>query len=372
MSEVVGARRHGSAGWTGSPAAQAYVADIPLDDVLHVKLVTLPVARARIGAIDDAGGLRRPRRPSRLYRAPTCRSRCRGSDRSARPAGDRDRRDEVPRRSRRRGRRGDTGRGRGGRGARPGRVRGAPAASHARAALAADAPLVQDPSLRRTTRTPTPTSSTSTVIAWGDVDAAEPTPASSWSRARTSSRWSPSSRSSRTRSWPRPTATASRSGARSSTRTGSSASSPSCSGCRSPKVRVHAPDPGGAFGGKQHAKYEPLLAFMALATGRPVRLVLTLEETFQAVRRGAAEVHVRTGFRRDGTLVFRDLEADYLIGAYADIADRTVAKGSYTSMGPYAARRRGSSRAACCRTRCRPPRSVGSAIPSRSGRSNRT
>ena len=101
------------------------------------------------------------------------------------------------------------------------------------------------------------------------------------------------------------------------------------------KVRVYAPDPGGAFGGKQHAKYEPLLAFMARATGRPVRLVLTLEETFQAVRRGASEVHVRTGFRRDGTIVFRDIEANYLIGAYADIADRTVAKGSYTSNGPY-------------------------------------
>ena len=101
------------------------------------------------------------------------------------------------------------------------------------------------------------------------------------------------------------------------------------------KVRVFAPDPGGAFGGKQHAKYEPLLAFMALRLGRPVRLVLTLEETFQAVRRGAAEVHVRSGFRRDGTLVFRDIAADYLIGAYADIADRTVAKGSYTAAGPY-------------------------------------
>ncbi len=74
---------------------------------------------------------------------------------------------------------------------------------------------------------------------------------------------------------------------------------------------------------------------MALRTGRPVRLVLTLEETFQAVRRGASEVRVRTGFRRDGTLVFRDIEANYLIGAYADIADRTVAKGSYTSDGPY-------------------------------------
>ncbi len=101
------------------------------------------------------------------------------------------------------------------------------------------------------------------------------------------------------------------------------------------KVRVFAPDPGGAFGGKQHAKYEPLLAFMALKTGRPVRLVLTLEETFQAVRRGAAQVRVRSGFRRDGTLVFREIDADYLIGAYADIADRTVAKGSYTSGGPY-------------------------------------
>jgi CO/xanthine dehydrogenase Mo-binding subunit len=101
------------------------------------------------------------------------------------------------------------------------------------------------------------------------------------------------------------------------------------------KVRVFAPDPGGAFGGKQHAKYEPLLAFMARATGRRVRLVLSLEETFQAVRRGASQVQVRTGFRRDGTIVFRDIAADYLIGAYADIADRTVAKGSYTSNGPY-------------------------------------
>ncbi|HET9458163.1 MAG TPA: xanthine dehydrogenase family protein molybdopterin-binding subunit [Candidatus Limnocylindrales bacterium] len=101
------------------------------------------------------------------------------------------------------------------------------------------------------------------------------------------------------------------------------------------KVRVFAPDPGGAFGGKQHAKYEPLLAFMALRLGRPVRLVLTLEETFQAVRRGAAEVRVRSGFRRDGRIVFRDIDADYLIGAYADIADRTVAKGSYTAAGPY-------------------------------------
>ena len=101
------------------------------------------------------------------------------------------------------------------------------------------------------------------------------------------------------------------------------------------KVRVYAPDPGGGFGGKQHAKLEPLVAFMALRAGRPVRLVLTLEETFQAVRRTACEVHARTGFHRDGRIAFQDVAADYLLGAYADIADRVVGKGSYPGCGPY-------------------------------------
>ncbi len=101
------------------------------------------------------------------------------------------------------------------------------------------------------------------------------------------------------------------------------------------KVRVFAPDPGGGFGGKQHAKLEPLVAFMALRVGRPVRLILTLEETFQAVRRNSTEIRVRAGFRTDGTLVFRDIESNYLLGAYADIADRTVTKGSYAACGPY-------------------------------------
>ena len=101
------------------------------------------------------------------------------------------------------------------------------------------------------------------------------------------------------------------------------------------RVRVYAPDPGGGFGGKQNAKLEPLVALMALATGRPCRLVLTLEETFQAARRTSAEVRVRTGFLSDGTLAFEDIEANYLVGAYVDIADRVVSKGSYPACGPY-------------------------------------
>ena len=101
------------------------------------------------------------------------------------------------------------------------------------------------------------------------------------------------------------------------------------------RVRVFAPDPGGGFGGKQHAKYEPLLAVLALRTGRPVRLVLTLEETFQAVRSPTFEIAIRSGFMRDGAITFQDIEIDGLLGAYADIGHRVVSKSSYLACGPY-------------------------------------
>ena len=101
------------------------------------------------------------------------------------------------------------------------------------------------------------------------------------------------------------------------------------------KVRVIAPDPGGAFGGKQHAKFEPLLAFLAVRTGRPVRLALSLAQTFQAVRRTAYEVRMRTGFDATGALVFQDVETFGLLGAYADIAVRVISKSTYLMCGPY-------------------------------------
>ena len=101
------------------------------------------------------------------------------------------------------------------------------------------------------------------------------------------------------------------------------------------KVRVRAPDSGGAFGGKQHPKYEPLVALLALRTGRPVRLLLTLEETFQEVRRTSCRIHARTGFKSDGTIAFQDIDSDFLMGAYADIAERVITKSNYLACGPY-------------------------------------
>lgn len=100
-------------------------------------------------------------------------------------------------------------------------------------------------------------------------------------------------------------------------------------------IRVLAPDPGGGFGGKQMPKYEPLLALASRRVGRPVRLVLTLEETFQAVRRAGARVTVRSGFSQDGDILFHDIQSDYLIGAYADVGTRVTAKGNYLGAGPY-------------------------------------
>jgi CO/xanthine dehydrogenase Mo-binding subunit len=103
------------------------------------------------------------------------------------------------------------------------------------------------------------------------------------------------------------------------------------------KVRVVAPDPGGGFGGKQHAKLEPLVAFAARRAGGPVRLVLTLEEAFQAVRRASARTRFRSGFEADGTLVFQDVAIDWLAGAYTDSAARAASKGAYFAAGPYRA-----------------------------------
>ena len=100
------------------------------------------------------------------------------------------------------------------------------------------------------------------------------------------------------------------------------------------QVRVFAPDPGGGFGGKQNPKLEPLMAFLALRTRRACRLVLSLEETFQAMRRAGCRMKARTGFTRDGELTFHDVSADYQIGAYADVAPRVMAKGSYVAAGP--------------------------------------
>jgi CO/xanthine dehydrogenase Mo-binding subunit len=68
------------------------------------------------------------------------------------------------------------------------------------------------------------------------------------------------------------------------------------------RIRVVAEPLGGAFGGK-FAIVEPLAAGAALVLRRPVRIVFTRMEDFQATNPASAQVtHLRVGGRKDGTL----------------------------------------------------------------------
>jgi CO/xanthine dehydrogenase Mo-binding subunit len=100
-------------------------------------------------------------------------------------------------------------------------------------------------------------------------------------------------------------------------------------------VQVIVPYLGGAYGNKSYTKIEPLVVAMAQKVGRPVRLALTVEESFKIVRRAAARVTMKTGVMRDGTMVVRQCKAHYQIGAYADVGPRVVQKAGYTAAGPY-------------------------------------
>jgi len=103
-----------------------------------------------------------------------------------------------------------------------------------------------------------------------------------------------------------------------------------------------------------------------------VRLILTLDGNLPGRAPGGLRDRVRTGFSADGKLAFQDIKADYLIGAYCDIADRVVGKGSYPAAGPYNVPPVRILARSICRTRRRLRPSEASAIRRSTGRSSRT
>lgn len=100
-------------------------------------------------------------------------------------------------------------------------------------------------------------------------------------------------------------------------------------------IEVRSVDMGGSFGGKGYPKVGPLAAAFASMAGRPVKLVLTSEEAFFTTQREAAEISISTGFDHDGNITFQRIEADFLVGAYADISSRVVSKSALHATGPY-------------------------------------
>lgn len=87
-------------------------------------------------------------------------------------------------------------------------------------------------------------------------------------------------------------------------------------GLAQPQVRVVPMVVGGAFGGKFWL-LEPITAALAVTMKRPVRLVLTRHEDFMLSNPGPeSEIHLRTGVKRDGTLVA--LQARIIFDSGAD------------------------------------------------------
>jgi CO/xanthine dehydrogenase Mo-binding subunit len=100
-------------------------------------------------------------------------------------------------------------------------------------------------------------------------------------------------------------------------------------------VRVRALPMGGSFGSKGYAKVEPVTALASILLGRAVKVALTAEETFATAQREASDISLRTGFTNDGHIVFQDMKADFLIGAYSDISPRVVCKSGLHALAPY-------------------------------------
>jgi carbon-monoxide dehydrogenase large subunit len=104
------------------------------------------------------------------------------------------------------------------------------------------------------------------------------------------------------------------------------------------KIRVVVPPYiGGGFGGK--LRLTGLMCCVALAWKaryRPVKLVLTREEEFiSTTTRHSSVVTLKTGIKKDGTIISRHAKIVYDTGAYADRGPTVLEKACLTAIGPY-------------------------------------
>jgi CO/xanthine dehydrogenase Mo-binding subunit len=84
------------------------------------------------------------------------------------------------------------------------------------------------------------------------------------------------------------------------------------------KVRVVKVPMGGSFGGKQESILEPVTAYLAVQTGRPVSLTLDREECIRATMvRPEQRSIVRSATRADGMLLELHIDTLLAAGAYA-------------------------------------------------------
>ena len=92
---------------------------------------------------------------------------------------------------------------------------------------------------------------------------------------------------------------------------------------------------GGGYGSKSYTKFEPLVVALARKAKRPVRICNSVGESMVTVRRHGARVRIKTGVKRDGTIMAREAEIYLDTGGYDDNGPQVTARSATRVLGPY-------------------------------------
>ena len=93
---------------------------------------------------------------------------------------------------------------------------------------------------------------------------------------------------------------------------------------------------GGGFGGKLFPCLEPYAVLLTERAGLPVQMTLTREEEMAAtLLRHPSKVELKTGVKKDGTLVSHRVRMLFNTGAYGLYGPNTAALASLMASGPY-------------------------------------
>ncbi len=101
------------------------------------------------------------------------------------------------------------------------------------------------------------------------------------------------------------------------------------------KVRMIISYLGGGYGSKSYTKFEPLVVALARKAGAPVRICNSVADSMVTVRRHAAKVRIKTGLKRDGTIIAREAEIYLDTGAYDDNGPAVTIRAATRVVGPY-------------------------------------
>ena len=102
------------------------------------------------------------------------------------------------------------------------------------------------------------------------------------------------------------------------------------------KMHFVAPHLGGGFGGKVGIMVGPIACMLAIKAGKPVRLEMTRDEVFISGNpRSPGIVYLKDGYKKDGTLVARQIREIINSGAYSTHTTVLVSAGVYGATGTY-------------------------------------